>query len=57
MHVWSWRHLPGPLPLRVIPAEPALPAEVLTSMFVVSCAVGSLLPVGDETMQDAGGPR
>ncbi len=53
MYVWFWRHLPGPLPVRVLLALLALAAVVALLFFVVFPRVEPLLPFSDVTVDAA----
>lgn len=44
MYPWIWRHLPGPLPVRLGLALAALAVAVALLFFVVFPVVGALLP-------------
>jgi hypothetical protein len=44
MYGWIWRHLPGPLPVRVLLALLLVCAVVALLFFVIFPLVGPLLP-------------
>jgi hypothetical protein len=50
MYVWLWRHLPGPLALRVVQAAVLLAGAVAVLMLVVFPRVEPLLPYQDVTV-------
>jgi hypothetical protein len=50
MYVWIWRHLPGPLPLRLLQALLLLGAVVLLLFLVVFPAVDQVSPWSDVTV-------
>ena len=54
MYAWLWRHLPGPLPVRVLLALLALAAVVLVLFTVVFPQVAALLPYSDVTVDGSG---
>ncbi|MCU1691276.1 MAG: hypothetical protein JWM64_367 [Frankiales bacterium] len=54
MYVWIWRHLPGPLPVRLLLTVLLLAAVVLLLFFVVFPAVEPLLPFNDVTVEPSG---
>ncbi|WP_165436138.1 hypothetical protein [Amycolatopsis suaedae] len=47
MYAWIWRHLPGPLPLRVVEAVVLVLGIVALLMFVVFPWLEPLLPFND----------
>jgi len=47
MYSWFWRHLPGPLPVRLLLAAVALAVVVLLLFLVVFPAVEPRLPFQD----------
>jgi len=47
MYAWIWRHLPGPLPLRVAEAAILVLGIVALLMFVVFPWLEPLLPFND----------
>jgi len=51
---WFWRHLPGPLPVRVLLAVLVLAAVVLLLFTVVFPQVEALLPYSDVTVDGEG---
>jgi len=51
---WFWRHLPGPLPVRVLLAALALAVVVLLLFTVVFPQVEALLPFNDVTVDGEG---
>ena len=55
MYAWIWRHLPGPLPVRLLLVALLLAAAIAVLMLVVFPAVEPLLPFGDVTVQDPAG--
>lgn len=56
MYAWLWRHLPGPLPVRVLLALLGLAAAVALLFFVVFPRVEPLLPFADVTVEAAPAP-
>ncbi len=54
MYVWFWRHLPGPLPVRLLLALLALAAVVAVLFVVVFPQVEPLLPFSDVTVDAPG---
>jgi hypothetical protein len=50
MYVWIWRHLPGPLVVRVLQALLLLAAVVAVLLFVVFPWVEPKLPWNDVTV-------
>ena len=50
MYAWLWRHLPGPLPVRVLLAAALLVVAVALLFLVVFPAVEPLLPFSDVTV-------
>jgi hypothetical protein len=56
MYAWIWRHLPGPLAVRLLQALVLLAGVVALLFFVVFPAVEPLLPYNDVTVGDAGNP-
>ncbi len=50
MYAWLWRHLPGPLPVRLLLAGLLLATAVALLFFVVFPAVEPLLPFSDVTV-------
>jgi hypothetical protein len=50
MYVWIWRHLPGPLVVRLLQAALLLAAVVALLFLVVFPAVEPLLPYSDVTV-------
>lgn len=50
MYVWFWRHLPGPLPVRLLLAALALTVVVALLFLVVFPAVEPLLPYTEVTV-------
>ena len=53
VYVWFWRHLPGPLPVRLLLAALALAVVVAVLFLVVFPAVEPLLPFTDVTVDPA----
>ncbi len=51
MYGFLWRHLPGPLAVRLLTALVLLAGVVALLMLVVFPAVEPLLPFGDVTVQ------
>lgn len=56
MYVWIWRHLPGPVPVRVLQTMVLLAAAVALLLFVVFPAVEPLLPYNDVTVSHSDTP-
>ncbi len=54
MYVWFWRHLPGPLAVRVLLALLAVALVVLVLFTEVFPRVEPLLPVNDVTVEQGG---
>jgi hypothetical protein len=54
MYVWIWRHLPGPLALRLLQTALLLAAAVALLFFLVFPAVEPLLPYSDVTVGQTG---
>jgi hypothetical protein len=50
MYVWIWRHLPGPLALRVLQAALLIAAVCAVLLFWVFPEVEPLLPWSDVTV-------
>lgn len=50
MYTWIWRHLPGPLALRVLQALLLVAAVVAVLLFYVFPEVEPLLPFNDVTV-------
>ena len=50
MYVWIWRHLPGPLGLRLLQVVVLLAGAVAVLMLVVFPRVEPLLPYQDVTV-------
>lgn len=50
MYVWIWRHLPGPLPVRLLQLAALLAAAVAVLFLVVFPRVEPLLPYSDVTV-------
>lgn len=50
MYVWIWRHLPGPLALRLVQVLVLLAGVVAVLFLVVFPAVEPLLPYQDVTV-------
>ncbi len=55
MYTWFWRHLPGPLPVRLLLALLAFAAVTALLFFWVFPAVEPLLPFSDVTVDPADG--
>lgn len=55
MYSWTWRHLPGPLSLRLLQALILLAAAVAVLFFVVFPRVEARLPYNDVTVDQAPG--
>ena len=55
MYAWLWRHLPGPLPVRLLLALALVLAVVALLLHVVFPAVDPLLPFSDNTVGDGSG--
>lgn len=53
MYVWFWRHLPGPLPARLLLAALALAAVVALLFLVVFPYVETRLPYSEVTVDPA----
>ena len=51
MYVWIWRHLPGPLVVRLLLALALVGAVCALLVLVVFPAVEPLLPYSDVTVQ------
>ncbi|GAA1212838.1 hypothetical protein [Prauserella alba] len=51
MYGWIWRHLPGPVALRVVEALVLVAAVVALLMFVVFPWVEPMLPFNDVSVQ------
>ena len=56
MYSWFWRHLPGPLPVRLLLALLVLTAIVLLLFFVVFPWAEPLLPFSDVTVDEQPAP-
>lgn len=56
VYVWIWRHLPGPLPVRLLLTVVLLAAVATLLLFVVFPAVEPLLPFSDVTVDEAVAP-
>ena len=52
MYVWIWRHLPGPLVLRILLAAMLLASVILLLLFVIFPWVEPQLPWNDVTVSD-----
>lgn len=50
MYVWFWRHLPGPLPLRVLLSLLAFAAATAVLFFVVFPWAEPLMPFSEVTV-------
>jgi hypothetical protein len=50
VYTWIWRHLPGPLPVRLLQALLLVAAVAALLLFVVFPAVEPLLPYSDVTV-------
>lgn len=55
MYGWIWRHLPGPLALRLLLALALLLGALALLFLVVFPAAEPLLPFGDVTVQTPSG--
>ena len=55
MYVWFWRHLPGPLPVRLLLALLAFAAVVAVLFLFVFPRVEPLLPFSDVTVDSQAG--
>lgn len=55
VYSWTWRHLPGPLPLRLLQTVILLAAAVALLLFVVFPRADTLLPYNDVTVDRAPG--
>ena len=53
MDVWVWRHLPGPLPARLLQLLVLLAAVLAVLFLVVFPRVEPLLPYSDVTVKPA----
>jgi hypothetical protein len=56
MYVWIWRHLPGPLAVRLAQTLALLAGAVALLFFVVFPRVEPLLPYSDVTVNQATTP-
>ncbi len=54
MYGWIWRHLPGPLAVRLLASAVLLAGAVALLFFVVFPAVEPLLPYSDVTVEQVG---
>lgn len=51
MYAWIWRHLPGPLPVRVLQALVLIAAVVALLLFAVFPWLEPRLPFGEPTLE------
>lgn len=56
MYSWIWRHLPGPLVVRLLEATVLLAGTVALLLIVVFPAVEPLLPYSDVTVNQGPSP-
>ncbi len=56
MYVWIWRHLPGPLAVRLLQLAALLAAAAALLFLVVFPQVEPLLPYSDVTVNQGGTP-
>jgi hypothetical protein len=56
MYVWIWRHLPGPLAVRLVQVLALLAAAVVLLFLVVFPRVEPLLPYSDVTVNQGVAP-
>ena len=52
MYGWLWRHLPGPVPVRILVCLVLIAVVVALLLLIVFPTVETVLPFGDVTVGD-----